>query len=387
MITLFKKYGSRTLCLLLSLWLCALMCLSVSAEPQESSSLSLSAKSAILIDAHSGEVLYAKNAYERMGMASTTKIMTALVARKLMSEERTVRIPKEATGIEGSSVYLVEGELLSVKDLLYALLLASANDAATALAIAASGSVEAFADEMNGYAERMGLKDTHFTNPHGLYDDSHYTSAYDLALISAEALKDPLIAKIAATKKATIPHGVFEEGGESTQALRYLVNHNKMLSLYDGAIGVKTGFTKKTGRCLVSAAERDGLCLVAVTLNATDDWNDHQKLLDYGYSMYERHVFFDVGEFSYAYPITGGCEEYVMAVNTEPLALTLPRESFEPTTSVYSAQRFEFAPVHRGRSLGTVTLRVGEREVSSPLEAAYSVEAVNTKKKFLFFTY
>ena len=338
----------------------------------------VSAKSAILIDASDGSVLYEKNGREQMGMASTTKIMTALVISKLLPLDLTVSIPPEAVNTEGSSVYLTQGELLTVRELLCALLLSSANDAAVALAVAASGSIEAFAREMNKTAAELGLENTNFVNPHGLYHEEHYTTAYDLAIIAARALEDPVLREIVSTKRAVIPQGVTPENPNGS-AERYLYNHNKMLHLYEGAIGVKTGFTKKTGRCLVSAAERDGLTLVAVTLNASSDWNDHTAMLDYGYSLYERVTLFRAGEFTCVYGISGGKEEQVTLSNSKEITLTLPRNRQKVKCSVSSHQRFEFAPVNQGEILATVTVSSSGKSASSPLIAAHGVEA--RKKK------
>ena len=265
-------------CIILSVTLIAVLPLNCAAAQTEP--ISVSARSAILIDLDEKSILYQRNARERMAMASTTKIVTALVACELSECDATVKIPREAVGIEGSSIYLCEGELLTVEQLLYALLLESANDAAVALAISVAGSIENFAQKCNEKAYSLGLRDTSFKNPHGLYDEEHYTTAYDLAILTAEALKNPTIAKICATKRATIPLGITKES-PTGDGLRYLKNHNKLLSTYEGAIGVKTGFTKKSGRCLVSAAERNGLTLIAVTLNAPDDWRDHSAMLDY----------------------------------------------------------------------------------------------------------
>ena len=348
------------------------LCLPISALP--SSSVSVSAQSAIRIEASSGDVLYAKNERVRMGMASTTKIMTALVVCETLPCDMIVSIPKEAVNIEGSSVYLCEGELLSVEQLLSALLLSSANDAAVALAYAVSGNIEDFCEKMNAKARSLGLCNTHFTNPHGLYDENHYTTAYDLAMIARAALENETVRRIVGMKKAEIPQGVTssQPGGLST---RYLQNHNKMLSRYNGAIGLKTGFTKKTGRCLVSAAERDGLCLIAVTLNAPDDWNDHTKMLDYGFSQYERVTFFDVGEFTFSYSVCGGNESTVTLANSEPLVLSLPKgkKNFSKTV-VNSHSHFEFAPVYAGDTLATVTLTCANKSVTSNLVAAYTVQ-------------
>jgi len=365
------KFCRAIICVILLISLTLALPLPIIAEP--SASPRVSAKSAILIEAAEGDVLYAKNEHERMGMASTTKIMTALVVSESLPCDKIISIPKEAVNIEGSSVYLCEGELLSVEQLLYALLLASANDAATALAIETSGSIEAFAEKMNAKARELGLCDTHFTNPHGLYDESHYTTAYDLALIARAALQNETVRRIAGSKKAQIPQGVTSAEPQGL-ATRYLQNHNKMLRLYDGAIGLKTGFTKKTGRCLVSAAERDGLCLISVTLNAPDDWNDHMGMLDYGFSLYERVTFFDVGEFTFSYSVCGGKELSVTLSNSKPLVLSLPKGKKNTSkTVVNSHSHFEFAPVYVGDTLATVTLSCAGKSVTSDLVAAYTV--------------
>jgi D-alanyl-D-alanine carboxypeptidase len=269
-----------------------------------------------------------------------------------------------------------------VGDLLYALLLESANDAAVALALTAAPSIEAFAEKMNSLASSLGLCNTHFTNPHGLYDEDHYTTAYDLALISAEALKDEHLRAIFASKKATIPLGVTAELPEG-EGKRYLHNHNKLLSLYDGAIGIKTGFTKKTGRCLVSAAQRDGMTLVAVTLNSPDDWHDHTKMLDYGFAEYERATLFDVGKYSYSYSVAGGVEDYVCAINSHPIILTLPKRRGKATVTVEFPQRFEIAPIESQEPLGQISVSINGRIACSPLVAAYSVPS-STKSHKLF---
>ena len=346
-------------------------CVSVYAQPAAEDGLSLpsvSAESAILINGEDGAVYFEKNADARLGMASTTKLMTALVAAESGDVNRVVTIPAQAVGVEGSSIYLVEGERLTMRELLYALLLSSANDAATAIAIAVAGSVEDFCAKMNERGAQMGLTDTHFTNPHGLYDEEHYTTARELAKIAAEVLCEPLLRQIVATVRATITHD-----GEENK--RLLLNHNKLLRTYEGAIGMKTGFTKKTGRTLVSAAQRDGLVLIAVTLNAPDDWRDHAAMLDYGFSRYERVVFAQVGSFFVELPVTGGVCESVTLTNTEPLVLTLPKGHGDASYSVQGTSRFLFAPVSYGDGFGTVTLTCRGQAVSSPLILSDSVAA------------
>ena len=240
--------------------------------------LSLCANSAILADAETGKVLFEKSADKVLPMASTTKIMTALVAIENCPLEKVVTVDDRAVGTEGSSVYLQKGEKMTMEDLVYSLLLQSANDAAAAIAFEISGSIEGFAGLMNKKAESLGLKSTHFTNPHGLDDDNHHTTARELMLICAEALKNKTFAKAVSTVKHTVSGN------------RTLVNHNRLLRTYDGCIGVKTGFTKKCGRCLVSAAKRNGTTLICVTLNDPDDWNDHRKLFDFGFSAYDMVV-------------------------------------------------------------------------------------------------
>ncbi len=336
---------------------------------------SVSAKSALLMDFDSGMVLCEVNAHTRMGMASTTKIMTALTVVRLTDTSLTVTVPKEAVGIEGSSVYLCEGEKLTVEQLLYALLLSSANDAATALAIFCSGSVDAFCAQMNAYAAELGLKDTHFVNPHGLYNEEHYTTAYELALISREALKNHLLRKIFSTYKMPLPFC-----GEPNE--RLAVNHNKLLRSYDGALGIKTGFTKSTGRCLVSAAERKGLTLICVTLNAPDDWRDHTALLDYGFENYERRVVADVGEYEYLFPATGAQSGFVTLYNTAPLAFTVRKGEGQTELLVESHSPFVYTPVKKGAVCATLTARCGGETVSSPLTAKEDTLRTEHKKGF-----
>lgn len=333
--------------------------------------ISVSAKSAILIDADSGMVLWDKNADTQMGMASTTKIMTALTVLELTKPENTVVIPRDAVGIEGSSVYLCAGERLTVEQLLYALILSSANDAAVALALYCCGNIEAFAEQMNTMAEKLGLEYTHFTNPHGLYDEEHYTTARELAAITRAALDNKLLCKIFATKKATIPFDGKENG-------RLLVNHNKMLSYYDGAIGVKTGFTKNTGRCLVSAAKRDGMTLICVTLGAPDDWRDHTALLDYGFENFCRRTIADVGEYTFEFSVTGAADDTVTLVNTQPLILTLPRSAAKLEYTVTAEQPFTFAPVMRGDIIAHVSVSAYGQTASSALISERTLEAVDS---------
>jgi len=332
--------------LLLSVTLFSSLPLSALAAPTpaQSSPPSVSAEAAILIEADSGKVVFSKNASTRMPMASTTKIMTALVALEQVAPDTVIPVSAAAVGVEGSSVYLTDGEQLTLEQLLYAMLLESANDSAAAIAIGVAGSVEAFADLMNRKAESLGLTDTHFTNPHGLDHKEHYTTAQELAAIARCALQNELFRTIVSTRKTTIPH-------DGTEGVRLLINHNKLLRLYDGCIGVKTGFTKHSGRCLVSAAEKNGVTMIAVTLNASDDWNDHMRMLDYGFSRFESVVLCEAGVLLRPLTLVGGTDSYVMITNMKSLRATLPTDH-GTIEMVIETPRFEYAAVAEGQKLG-----------------------------------
>lgn len=335
----------------LSLLLAALLllpCLSMRAGAEPSAlPPDLSAESAILIEASSGACAYAKNADLRMPMASTTKIMTAYTALSLASPETVIVTDERAVGVEGSSIYLTAGETLTLEQMLYALMLESANDAAAAIAIGLCGSIEDFAASMNRKAEELGLKDTHFVNPHGLDDEEHYTTARELAVITREAMRDPLFRQIVSTRKTTIPHA-------ETDSERLLVNHNKLLRLDETCMGVKTGFTKRSGRCLVSSAVRDGVELIAVTLNAPNDWDDHEDLLDYGFSRYRSVELCRAETCFYTLPVAGGAEAAEVGLFCrEDLTVTLPADS-TAVSCVVEAPRFVCATVRSGEILGYV---------------------------------
>ena len=334
----------------------------------------VSAKSAALYEPETDSFLYTKEANRRLPMASTTKIMTALLALEQLSPNEPVTVDSRAVGIEGSSVYLTAGETMNAIDLVYAVLLQSANDAAAALAYKISNSIEGFAELMNERARALGLVDTNFTNPHGLDDKEHYTSAHDLALIAAAALKNEDFKTISSTYKKEI---------ESSDKTRLVVNHNKMLKTYDGCIGVKTGFTKKSGRCLVSAAERDGLTMISVTIDAPDDWRDHKALLDYGYSLLEAKILATPGEFSYEIPILAGTSNFVRVSNVNGIKKIFKRGEGDIETHIKLSKYFA-APINKGDILGVVIFtKDGEEIAALDLVAEESVN-IPTKKKGFF---
>ena len=382
-IIMSKKRRARLLLIVFLICFCVLAP-APHAEAPNTSPLHVSAQAACLIEADSGSCVYQKNAGLPLPMASTTKLMTALVALQMASADRIICVDERAVGVEGSSIYLCEGEKLTLEQLLYALLLESANDAATAIAIGLAGSVEAFADCMNQTAKDLGLVATHFTNPHGLDDEAHYTTARELAKIAQSALRFPLLRKIVSTRKTTIPSC----DGTGT---RLLVNHNKLLRIYDGCIGMKTGFTKRSGRCLVSAAERNGVTLIAVTINAPDDWQDHTSMLNYGFSRFQSHKLADSGEWKIPLPLVGGKESYVMLCNNRTLQVTLPVNA-SPITYTVEHRRFEFAGITEGEQLGRIlfwsdTNDDGKAEIigSIPLYAMYTVESLPPPKGFWNF--
>lgn len=335
-----------------------------------------SAEHAVLMEANSRTVLYAKNAYTRASMASTTKIMTAILAIESGDLDRIVSVAPEAVGVEGSSVYLRAGQELSMEDLVYALMLQSANDAAAAIACEIAGSVEAFASLMNQKAAALELFDTHFANPHGLDDESHYTTAYDLAVLSAYAMENSKFAEIVATVKRAISLGKAEE-------MRVLVNHNRLLRARPDVIGIKTGFTKKSGRCLVSAAENGGIRLIAVTLNAPDDWNDHRELLDYGFESLEIREIASVGDYTLEIDCVGGTDDKLTATNSTSLSLIMPKNENAGIRAVNELPRFVFAPVRRGEKLGEIVFYSGDKILGAVnVIAEESVQATEYNKSF-----
>ena len=248
-----------------------------------SSALGTKAAAAVLLDKTTGELLYEKKSNERLSIASTTKIMSAIIVLENADLDAVHTVSYSEASIEGSALGIGAGDKISIKNLLYGLMLVSGNDAAYALADATSGSVEAFVRQMNNKAEELGLNNTHFTNPAGLSDDEHYSSAYDLAQLTSYALDNSVFCKLCSLKECEIKLIL-------PQKSIYLTNHNKLLATYEGCVGVKTGYTERAGRCLVSAATRRGQTLIAVTLHDGDDWKDHKKLLDYGFISSAKYV-------------------------------------------------------------------------------------------------
>lgn len=357
----------KLICLLLcGAALLPCLCVSAGAEP------SVSAVSAVVIEAETGTVLWEQNARERRAMASTTKIMTAILTIEAGDLDREFTVDPYAIMVEGTSMGLREGDRVSRRDLLYGILLPSGNDAANAAAVSVAGSISAFVELMNKKAQELGLADTHFVTPSGLDADGHYTTACDLAQLTAYAMKNEVFRSIVCCRFAEAEFG-------NPPYKRTLYNSNKMLSRYDGAIGVKTGFTDNARRCLVSAAERDGVTLIAVTLNAPDDWNDHTKMLDYGFTRVS------------AYPLETTVSATVDIAGTgqstgvyaESATLALTPEQRQRLERRVLLPRMVYGGVEKGTELGTVEFRLDGVPVKScPLYADSDIPAESGELSF-----
>lgn len=329
------------------------------------------AKSSALYNPDTKTFLYQNNATQRLPMASTTKIVTALLAIETLEPNEIITVPREAVGIEGSSLYLKENDKISVNDLIYGVLLQSANDAATVLALRISGDVSLFAEKMTERVSKIGALDTNFQNPHGLDEKEHYTTAHDLALISAEAMQNDTFKKISSTYKYSF------KLGEDT---RTLINHNKLIKSYNGCIGVKTGFTRKSGRCLVSAAEREGVTLIAVTLNAPNDWTDHKNMLDYGFDELEAVDITELISLPSTIP-TVSADGISVPITLSQKAIVKHKD--EPISCQIDLQPYITHDLKCGDKIGEVTVRIGDRIETINISASSDVKIKkNTRHLF-----
>ncbi len=342
--------------------------------PIAKAEFSVSAKAAIVIAADTLEVLYEKSANQKLPMASTTKIMTALLLAEQPDLSKTVKTTKQMVTVEGSSMGLLEGDTVSYRDLLYGMLLASGNDAANTTAYVLAGSVQGFAKMMNEKAAELGMKNTSFVTPSGLDDENHYTTAYDLALLTAAALKNSAFRTACSSKSAVLYYG-------NPPYRRTLTNHNKLLGNYEGIIGVKTGFTKKSGRCLVTAAEGEGKRVIAVTLNDPDDWNDHRKLLDYGLEKTVVTEFknYDVTD---VMPIVCGSADLVRVKCEQAKICTAVGTENEIKRKII-LPKFIYAPISAGEKVGEIEYYFKDTLVkTSDIFSVADVESYNRKENF-----
>lgn len=331
------------------------------AAKAEGTAPGVSAASAVLMDAGTGRVLYEKDGHSPRLIASTTKLMTALVALESGHRlDEVVAIAREWTGVEGSSIYLCPGEEITLEALLYGLLLRSGNDAALAVAGCCGGTVEEFVSRMNAKGQELGMTDTSFENPNGLDGAEHHSSAYDMALLARACLENETLAKIVATKSITL-------------GTRTFTNHNKLLWRYEGCVGLKTGYTEKAGRTLVSAARRDGLTLICVTLNAPSDWADHTALFDWGFEKYQAIPLSQAGEVVGQLPVSGGLVPVCPIETAEELtAAAAPGETLKAAWEL--TETVLTAPVNQGGQVGECVYYVnGEELLRTPLVTGRSV--------------
>lgn len=343
----------------------------------------ISADSAILIDADSGRVLYEKNAYEKRGMASTTKIMTALVVLENAKLDDIVTVSYNASITEGSSMYLKANEKITVEGLLYGLMLNSGNDAATALAEHTAGSIGKFAELMNKKAKEIGMKDSSFANPHGLDNENHYSTAYDMALLTKYAMGNETFKTIVGTKSKII-----QTQGEE---YKYLTNHNRLLSMYEYCSGVKTGFTKKCGRCLVSFSEKNGVKLITITLNAPDDWNDHITLYKEYFDLYKRYNIVNNNDYIASINVENSEEKNLKLYSCKAIYLTLTVEEYQNLKVEYEYKGTVSAPVYIGQIMGNINIKLNNEIIaSSPIASMYGIaekKSTTYKDNIIFLFY
>lgn len=376
---MLKRVFKRWIALCLGV---ALFVASASQSQAAASPVELSAQSAILMTADTGTVLFEKDSREQLPMASTTKIMTALLT--LEEAERlgdpVVEITEEMVAVEGSSMGLMAGDKISLSGLAAGMLLASGNDAANAAAIYLAGSLEKFVEKMNQRAMEIGMENTHFVTPSGLDGESddglgHYSTAYDMALLAREALNNQAFRELCSSSSYRVKFA------EPVKEVAY-TNHNKLLTQYEGCIGVKTGYTKQAGRCLVSAAERDGTALVAVTLNAPDDWKDHTLLLDYGFSQMESYSLMG-GDVQGRVPVVGSEQQTISFYGQNGGTVSIPKGTArEVSRQVYLAP-FLYAPVKIGDTVGEIRWYLnGALLGSAPILAGECVSVQEEKEGF-----
>lgn len=342
--------------------LCALavsLLLTVSCAAQEAGEIlsACGAKSAILTEASSGRTITAKNADERLPIASTTKIMTALLVLEHGDLDTPFLVDPDAIRVEGSSMGLCEGDIVTLRSLVWGMLLPSGNDAANAAAVRVAGSIDAFVAQMNERAKALGMENTHFASPSGLETGEHYSTAADMARLAAAAVKNETFVSMTASPSAVVSFGAPPQE-------RRLYNHNRLLSLCDGAIGVKTGFTKAAGRCLVSAVRREDLTLLLVTLSCPDDFNVHTSVYDAAFSSLA-YTDFTKQASCVSVPVAGGTGARLPLVPQKPLGAYLTAQEAKRAALSFLIEPFYYAPVKQGDVLGTIELTLDGETVAA----------------------
>lgn len=369
---MLKWWLSVTACVVLIF----VVCFSAAADSNDKTGVSVSARCAVLYCANNNSVVFEKNAYKKMSMASTTKIMTSLIAlENAQANDKEVSFTKEMIA-EGSSMYLKEGYRLRLSDLAVGMMTVSGNDAANAAAVSIAGSVDEFSKLMNEKAEQIGMNSTNFVTPSGLDDDNHYSTAYDMALLMNYALSNSSFAELTAKKTAEV---TFIQPKDMTISYR---NHNRLLSLYQYCTGGKTGFTKKSGRCLVTSAEKDGVCLIAVTLNAPDDWNDHINMYSYGFSRLTAVKNADKN-FSFKADVVGGMTDTVEVRPAAAVDYVKQTDSDDGISRRVIINSFLYAPLEKGQVVGRAEYySEGKTVCTIPLITEKAVDYKEKEKSF-----
>ncbi len=359
---MFKKIASVILIFSLCFWY----------QPSiRASEIYVSAKSAIVVNGETGEIIFSQNARERLPMASTTKIMTAIILIENCDLNEEIVTGKEMVTVEGSSMGLLEGDTVSYRSLLYGMMLPSGNDAATTVAIAIGGSLEGFSLMMNKKAAEIGLDNTNFVTPSGLDAPNHYSTAEDMAKLAVYAMKNSVFRKVVSTKSIALNYG-------NPPYRRTISGHNKILNLYDGGNGIKTGYTSKAGKCLVSSASKDGKKVIAVSLNDSSTWSNHEKLLDYGM---ERliPVKLDWNQEKSLEIISGEKNKAKLKTKSEKIFLTA--DEIEKLRYEIKIKRFAYAPVSEGQNVGKISYYIGEKFLKSyDIEVLEDVKRIETQE-------
>lgn len=332
---------------------------------------SISSWYAVVMDCESGRVLFEKDSKKVVPMASTTKIMTAIVAIENSSLKEIATISKKASSVGGSTIGLREGQNLTMEELLYGLMLQSGNDCAIAIAEHIAGSVEKFMMMMNSKAFDIGAFNSHFITPHGLDADGHFTTAYDLALITKYALNIEFFAKIVSSKNVTL---------NGAMGTRKFNNINKLLWSYDGADGVKTGYTGKAGKCLVSSASHNGKRIICVVLNSPLRWNDSKKLLEYSFKNFENGIMLNNSDYCKKIPVTMGEEKELTVGFSDTLTVPITVEEKDSLSIEISLPDTINAPVYKDMQVGKLILYSNGKEIFSvPYKAMDSIDKSDTR--------
>ncbi|QUH20733.1 D-alanyl-D-alanine carboxypeptidase family protein [Alkaliphilus sp. B6464] len=363
----------RGICIILA---CIMMTLTLSYGNEDLKNIQIGGESAIVIDVETGRVLYEKNIYKKLPMASTTKIITALLAIENISLDKKVKINTQAEGVEGSSIYLRAGEEVKAIDLIYGLMLRSGNDSAAAIAYEVSGSIEDFAELMNKRAKEIGAKNTNFVNPHGLHDDNHYTTAYDLGLITREALKNPVFREVVKTKFWTA----------DKDGYKHFANKNDILDICDGGDGVKTGYTRRSGRCLVASATRNDMQLIAITFNDYDWFNTTKRLLDESFNIYKPYTLFDEKQIITKARVLDGKKKEVSLKPFKSSIIPMDKEEDKKLLTVIDMPKVLHAPIEKGQRIGKMTTYLYGKIINTTyLVANESIEKQSFKDKIKDF--